>query len=35
MRSGEVLRQEKEDFLKLPEIIKEVDQPVIVQDQLI
>ncbi len=35
LRNGEVMRQEKEDFLKLPEIIKEVDQPVIVQEQLI
>ncbi len=35
LRNGDIMRQEKEDFLKLPEVLKEVDKPVIVQEQLI
>lgn len=35
LRNGSVMNQEKEDFLKLPEILKEIDKPVIVQEQLI
>ncbi len=35
LRNGEVLRQIKEDFLRLPAIVEEVNQPVIEQGSLI
>lgn len=35
LRNGSVMAQEKEDFLKLPKILKEVNKPVIIQEQLI
>jgi len=35
LRSGQVLNQIKEDFLKIPEILKELDKPVIKQMQFI
>lgn len=35
LRNGSVMADEKEDFLKLPEILKEVNKPTIVQEQLI
>jgi DNA polymerase len=35
LRNGEIMRQEKEDFLKLPEILKEADKPEIKQMNLI
>jgi len=35
LRNGEVMRQTKEDFLKLPEILKEVNKPEIKQMELV
>lgn len=35
LRNGEIMRAEKEDFLKLPEILKEINKPQIKQMDLI
>lgn len=35
LRNGNVMNEEKSDFLKLPSILKEINKPVIVQETLI
>lgn len=35
LRNGSIMEQEKIDFLALPEMLKEINKPVIVQEQLI
>ena len=35
LRNGSIMNEEKADFLRLPEILKESNKPVVVQEQLI
>lgn len=35
LRNGNIMNEEKQDFLKLPEILREVDKPTVVQESLI